>query len=137
MDARRTAGVVLAATVVAGCATGDWREGAGTLAGAGIGAAAGSKIGDLGAGIGRNLDEHARMKQERAHLRALDTGGVGTTIDWSSGSAGGHTRVLAEGRDRSTQAACRRYEILVTIEGEPEKVEGTACRQADGSWRDV
>jgi len=32
---------------------------------------------------------------------------------------------------------CREYQTTVLIDGKQERATGTACRQADGSWRVV
>jgi surface antigen len=35
----------------------------------------------------------------------------------------------------SAQGPCREYTMDAVVGGRPENVYGTACRQADGSWR--
>ena len=32
-------------------------------------------------------------------------------------------------------APCREFSVTTTIGGQPERTLGTACQQADGSWR--
>ncbi|OYY67008.1 MAG: hypothetical protein B7Y51_00520 [Burkholderiales bacterium 28-67-8] len=32
-------------------------------------------------------------------------------------------------------ARCREFSVSTTIGGQPERTVGTACQQADGSWR--
>ncbi|PWC44746.1 hypothetical protein [Azospirillum sp. TSO22-1] len=32
---------------------------------------------------------------------------------------------------------CREYQTTVTVDGTPQRAFGTACQQADGSWRTV
>ena len=32
-------------------------------------------------------------------------------------------------------ARCREFSVTTTIGGHPERTVGTACQQADGSWR--
>ena len=32
-------------------------------------------------------------------------------------------------------APCREFSVTTTIGGQPERTTGTACQQADGTWR--
>ena len=96
-----------------------------------VGAAVGAM---WGGSIGARLDEHARAKQAAAHVRALDTASA-APITWRHGSASGSTRVIATG-DRGTQV-CHRYETLVRVDGKPDTIVGTACRNARNEWEPV
>jgi hypothetical protein len=44
---------------------------------------------------------------------------------------------VPSGNPTSSQAYCREYTATTTINGQPERVTGTACLQPDGTWRIV
>lgn len=156
MIAKHFLAVALIAATAAGCAqttNGDVgpREGAGTLMGAvggGLigstlgsgggsvaGAAAGALIGGLlGNRIGAALDEDARQQARAAEYRALEYGQPGAPVTWR------HERYYGSVTpgpyvERSGYERCRTYAQTVYIDGRPETMRGTACRQPDGSWR--
>ena len=155
MTSKRLGLAVLVASCVAlaGCGAGNWRESAGAVGGAVLGGVAGSQIGEgsgqaiataAGAAIGmvffgnlgRDLDEHARMKAEQAKVKALDTG---RSIQWEAsndGGSGGPARGTIEiGLTRSNTATwrvCREYVHTVQIDGKETEVRGTACRDPAG-----
>ncbi len=93
---------------------------AGTLAGAAI-----------GGNVGRTMDEVDRMKT----AQTLETVRTGVPATWNNPDTGNQYTVVPT-RTYETQAGpCREYTIDAVIGGQPEKVYGTACRQADGSWQ--
>jgi surface antigen len=61
---------------------------------------------------------------------------VGQQVTWYNPTSGAqgtitptHTGTASDG------SACREYQQTVTIGGKTERAYGTACQQADGSWR--
>jgi surface antigen len=62
---------------------------------------------------------------------------IGTVMPWSNPSTGhyGEIEVLDDGYDESANLPCRTYRTTVVIDGRPETAVGTACREADGTWR--
>jgi surface antigen len=44
---------------------------------------------------------------------------------------------VRSGTDTQTGALCREYQSTVVVGGKQEQAYGTACRQADGSWKVV
>lgn len=154
---KRTGLVVLVAASVALAGCQGWRESAGAVSGAVLGGLAGNQIGS-GSGqaiataagaaigmvflgnIGRQLDEHARMKAESARVQALDTG---RSIQWEAPNAGGNggaargrIEIVQSGMDSAGQP-CREYVHTVLIGGEETEVRGIACRDAAGEWVDA
>jgi surface antigen len=102
---------------------GDWRTAAiiaGTMAGAAIGGS-----------IGRNMDEVDRMKTAQT-LEAVRTGVPST---WRNPDSGAQYTVTPTRTVVTSAGPCRDYTVNAVIEGRQETVHGTACRQADGSWR--
>ncbi len=150
-----SAGVLASALVLSGCTTtGTENETVGTLLGAAAGAWAGSSIGKgdgrivataagtmLGAAvgnrIGRSMDELDRMKAQRAQEFAY-AAPIGETIVWNNPDSGNYGNVTPI-RDGYTDSGryCREFQTEFTIDGQQEQGYGTACRQADGSWRIV
>ena len=144
--------VILPAIALAGCQTTQFGEKTGL--GAALGAAGGGLIGAAanggatgiiagvllgglaGGAIGNSLEqEDRRIAQENAQL-ALERARAGQTETWQnpdSGNSGSFTPT------RTYQASdgtfCREYQQTVTVGGEQQDAFGTACRQADGSWR--
>ncbi len=132
------------------------KEGIGTIVGAGLGAWAGSAIEDRGAGgvvavaagtmigglignqIGRGLDKTDRLEAERTQSGALETGRSGQPNRWynpDTGNGGSVTPQPAYQNQRGQY--CREYQQTITVGGKSEQAYGTACRQADGSWKVV
>jgi surface antigen len=153
----RTLAVLLVAGLLAGCADAqnNPKRTVGTLAGAGLGALLGSQIGGgkgqlaavaigalaggyMGSEIGRSLDENDRLHAQRATQQALETAPSGTAVAWTNPDSGHSGQVVPQPAfQRSSGETCREYTHDVIIGGKSETVIGTACRQADGSWRVV
>jgi len=93
---------------------------AGTLAGAVIGGS-----------IGRSMDATDRIRPG-ATLESVRTG---VTSSWRNPDTGNTYTVTPTKTFDTGTGPCREYTIDATIGGRPEQVYGTACRQADGSWK--
>ncbi len=92
----------------------------GTLIGASIGGA-----------IGRSMDEQDRVRT--AHT--LESVRTGVPAQWTNPDTGHRYAVTPTRTYDGTTGPCREYTVDAVIGGKPEKVNGTACRLADGSWR--
>jgi surface antigen len=109
------------------------------LGGSGTGIAAGTILGGLiGGAIGNRLDAADQDKANVAAARALESVPAGQSVAWrnpDSGNAGVVTPM------RTYQTAngqyCREYTQTINVGGEKHQSYGTACRQADGTWRIV
>lgn len=97
-----------------------------TIVGTLIGAA-------IGGEIGRSMDEQDRLRT--AH--ALETVRSGVPSQWINPDSGHRYRVTPTRTFDGAGGPCREYVVDALIGGRPEKVVGTACRQADGSWRAI
>ena len=127
---------------------------AGTLVGAGVGGLAGSAIGGgsgklaavavgtllggfLGHEVGTSLDradqEHALQAEREAYAAP-----IGQKITWNNPDTGngGTVTPIREGTAEDG-APCREYQSTIHVGGKTEQAYGTACRQADGSWKIV
>ncbi len=95
-----------------------------------VGTMAGAMI---GGNIGRHMDEQDQMKTSLA-LENVRTGVPTTWVNPDSGYeyAVTPTRTYGSG---SAGGPCREYTVDAAIGGKTEQVYGTACRQADGSWK--
>lgn len=104
--------------------------------GSGHGRAAATIIGtmigtSIGGNVGRNMDKTDRLYVARS-LESVRTG-VGTT--WSNPDTGYQYRVVPTRTYDVDNAPCREYTLDASIGGKTEQIYGTACRQADGSWK--
>jgi len=138
--------VLAIAAVLAGC--GGPRSAAGGFGGAVAGGLlggmlggprgliAGAVIGGLfGAAVGDAMDRRDRMLAERNASWALEYVPSGSTEEWHNPGSGhgGTFTPLRTYRRRGTY--CREYRQTVVIGDQEHEAYGTACRQADGSWR--
>jgi surface antigen len=152
------AAIALAGTLGA-CAGGGYgsdygtKETFGTLAGAALGGWAGSSIGHgkgrlaataagvvlgglVGNQIGRGLDQVDQQQAFQAEQVALERYADGQAARWDNPNTGnsGYTVPQATYQTAGGQY-CREYLTTIVVDGRAETGRGTACRQADGSWR--
>jgi surface antigen len=156
---RRIAGLALLATLatgLAGCAQGGsgWnKQQTGTALGAVAGAAAGAAIGGeddwwwaaglgalaggvVGNQVGAYLDRQDQQTSYQNANYALNNVPDGQSAKWSNPEkqTSGYTKPI-----ETTQAAggqtCRTFQTGITAQGQSSSGTGTACRQADGTWK--
>ncbi|HEX9868478.1 MAG TPA: RT0821/Lpp0805 family surface protein [Candidatus Tectomicrobia bacterium] len=144
--------IVLAAFLLMGCETVGTKTAVGGLGGAaaggllgaalggsGTGIAAGTILGGLiGGAIGNRMDAADQEKANVAAAQALESIPSGQSVAWrnpDSGNTGAVTPVRTY--QTSTGQYCREYTQTITVGGERHQSYGTACRQADGTWRIV
>ncbi len=108
------------------------------LAGGGTGAIVGAAIGGalIGGYVGNRLDNRDKQMAAQAAQLAFEQNSNGQPSVWNnpdSGNSGSVTPTktyqLANGQ------YCRMYTQTINIGGEPQQTSGTACRQADGTWK--
>lgn len=104
-------------------------KGRGRTAATIVGAIAGTMIGRK---IGRQYDQHDHQRT----ATILENNRDGQATSWRNPNSGyayttAPTRTYYEGSGEP----CREFTMDANIGGRPEKVYGTACRQADGSWK--
>lgn len=95
-------------------------------------AAGGALLGAmLGGRIGQTMDKVDRLEMQKA-LETMPTGG---SVNWKNPDNGNRYTVNATRTYYHHEQPCREYTTTANIGGRIERVYGTACRQADGSWR--
>lgn len=150
MGIRKMAACAVVMLSLGACQTTSPGETLGTLGGAAAGGLLGSQIGggtgklaatavgtligalagrELGKRLGGTDQRQATQAEERAVLR-------NEPITWNNPETGYRGRVQPT-RTYESQAGqlCRDYTHTVYISGRAETARGTACRQADGTWR--
>ncbi len=141
-----TIAAIVIITLSAGCTT--THEQSGALAGAAVGAAVGSAVGDgrgralaiwlgaivgasIGSTVGKYMDEQDRMKT----ADILETRRTNTPTTWVNPDTQ-HTYTVTPTRTYTVaEGPCREFTLDAQIGGDMEQIYGTACRQADGSWK--
>ena len=109
-------------------------RGNGRIAGAIIGTVAG---GIIGSELGRSMDREDRRLAQRAEYDALDRGRSGAPVHWRNPDNGRYGEVVPAEPYRRGGQDCRDYTHTVYIDGRPQAMRGTACRNPDGTWSGV
>lgn len=143
--------VVLAAFLVGCASSGVKKEDVGVVTGGVVGGFIGSQIGSgagqlaataagavlgafIGQQIGRTMDEVDRMKVQQT----LETSQTGRTVQWQDPDQNATYRMTpTETYYPGGGQPCREYQFEAEVGGETQQVYGTACRQADGTWKAV
>ncbi|MBU6235406.1 MAG: glycine zipper 2TM domain-containing protein [Alphaproteobacteria bacterium] len=145
---------LMAGVALTGCTSYDAgnKEMVGTGLGALVGGLAGSQVGGgkgqlwatgagvllgalVGSELGRSLDKADMAYMNQAQSRAYSAP-IGQTISWNnpqSGNSGTYTPIR-DGRTNSG-SYCREYQQTIYVGGQQETATGTACQQADGTWK--
>jgi surface antigen len=115
-----------------GNAAGRGRDGKilSTVAGAFIGGIVGNEI-------GRSMDKQDRILAQQAELSALERGRSGERTEWKNPDNGRYGEVIPLEPYRRGQQDCRDYTHKIFIDGRPQAMRGTACRNPDGTWTNV
>ena len=88
----------------------------------------------LGTPGGDRLNEGDKQQAYAAQLNALNDGAPGAPVSWRNPDSGRYGTVVPGPYYEQQGRRCRSYTHSVFIDGHPETVRGTACRNADGSW---
>jgi surface antigen len=98
-----------------------------TALGGALGAYAGSEL-------GKKLDEGDKKEVIKAEDKAKDAP-VGDTVAWSNPKTGNSGTITPTEESKDAQGrTCRAFTSTVTVDGKEETVNGTACKQPDGTW---
>ena len=128
---KQTAGTVLGAAG-GGLLGAQIGSGRGQLAATAAGTLAGALIGGE---IGRSLDRADQLHAQQTTQRALETNPTGTGTTWRNPDTGHYGTVTPTRTYRTAGRDCREFRHEVVMNGHPEVVYGTACRDPDGTWR--
>jgi len=145
----------LAVLALAGCGPdGPTKADTGTVVGAVAGGIIGNQVGNgtgrvlatvagamvggiVGHSIGQSLDEQDRRLAQEAEYAALEGGQSDVARPWRNPDNGHYGEVVPGRSYRRDNYDCRDYKHTVYIDGRPRTMTGTACRNPDGSWRNV
>jgi surface antigen len=139
---------------LAGCEGTGNKQGIGALTGAVAGGILGNQVGSgggqiaatavgalvgglIGSEIGRSLDEADEQRLYEAQYYALEEGRSGVRTEWDNPDTGHYGYVVPGPAYTVNQLNCRDYTHTVYIDGRPETLRGTACREPDGTWQPV
>ena len=93
--------------------------------------------GIVGSEIGRSMDQQDRMLAQQAEMVALEKGQSGVATPWRNPENQRHGMVVPGRPYRIGEQDCRDFSHTIYVDGQPQTMRGTACRNADGSWRNV
>ena len=97
------------------------------------GAAAGGLAGNA---IGAQLDERDKLLLGQTFQNTMETAPNQQVGSWNNPNTGNSGTVTPTATHLSTnEQPCREFTTTVNIGGKPQQGYGTACRQADGSWK--
>jgi surface antigen len=108
--------------------------GSGKIAATAIGAVVG---GIVGSEIGRTMDAQDRRYAQEAEFEALERGQSGVSRQWRNPDNGRYGEVVPSRPYKRGAVDCRDYTHKVFIDGRPQSMRGTACRNPDGTWSNV
>lgn len=147
--------VLAVSAVLAGCgANGPTREDTGMVLGGVAGGIVGNTIGKgrgntlatvagvlvggiVGSQIGRSLDERDRVLAQEAEYEALERGNSGVARQWRNPDNGRYGEIVPSKPYKRGASDCRDYTHTVYMDGRPQQMRGTACRNPDGTWQNV
>ena len=99
-----------------------------TVLGIGLGAM-------IGQNIGKQLDERDRILMGQTFNHTMEKAPVNATGQWQNPDTGHGGSVTPTRTFETESGPCREFTQTVSIGGQMEEAYGTACRQADGSWK--
>ena len=100
-----------------------------TVLGIGLGAM-------IGSSIGQQLDERDQYLMAQTFEFTMEKAPTNKTARWENPDTGHSGTVTPTNTYQTNQGTpCREFTTSVSIGGQTEQAYGTACRQADGSWK--
>ncbi len=99
---------------------------------------AGAVVGGLvGSEIGRSMDQRDRQLAQEAEFEALERGNSGSARQWRNPDNGRYGEVIPSKPYKRGANDCRDYTHTIYMDGRPQQMHGTACRNPDGTWQNV
>jgi surface antigen len=120
--------------VAGGVIGNQFGRGGGRVASTMVGAVVGGIVGNE---IGRSLDARDRQLAQQAEMEAWERGASGRPQRWRNPDNGRYGEVIPEKPYKRGGLDCRDYVHKVYINGQPQAMRGTACRNPDGTWTNV
>ena len=140
--------ILLGLFLLSGCAGQGQHEQAGTVIGGLLGGVLGSQVGEgrgrtaaiiagtmIGAAVGGSIGQSMDEVDQQKVVMSLETVRTGVPTRWTNPDTGNAYSVVPTRTWDSSAGPCREYTIDASVGGKEETVYGTACRQADGSWK--
>ncbi|ADC71141.1 MULTISPECIES: RT0821/Lpp0805 family surface protein [unclassified Thioalkalivibrio] len=141
------AAVASVAFLLAGCQTPPTKQQTGAVIGGAAGGVIGSQIGGgrgrtaaiiagtlagaaIGGSVGRTMDQVDR--QQVSHTLEHNPDHRAST--WQNPNTGYQYQATPTRTYQAHGQDCREYQVQTTMNGQPETVNGTACRDAQGRW---
>ena len=119
----------------------------GTLVGGVLGGALGSQIGGgtgrtaaiiggtiLGAYLGGNIGQSMDRTDQMYLNQTLESNASNQYRSWNNPDSGNQYQVTPTSTYYKNNEPCRNYTVKATIDGQPETVQGVACRDNTGNW---
>ena len=126
-------GGLVGGAVLGGIVGNQFGKGSGRV----VGTMAGAVIGGIvGHDIGRKLDDRDRILAQRAEYEAFE-GPPGRPYRWQSQHTRHYGEIVPTERYYRGGRDCRDYTHTIYIDGRPQAMRGTACRNPDGTWQNV
>lgn len=132
-ESKQDSGTVVGA-VAGGILGNQFGKGAGRVVGTMAGAVVGGIVGNE---IGRSLDQRDRQLAQAAEMDAWERGPPGRPVRWRNPDNGRYGEIVAEDYYERGGSRCRNFVHKVWIDGRPQAMRGTACRNPDGTWTQV
>lgn len=137
----------LVAASISGCA--NWQNSdTGTVLGGAAGGAVGSQIGSgtgttiatvvgtlAGAALGNRIGGNFDHSDRRQFGSALESNQTGNTANWTNPDTNDNYAVTPTKTYSDGNQPCRNFTMNANVNGQPDQVQGTACRQSDGTWK--
>ena len=130
---RQDSGTVVGA-IAGGVIGNQFGRGGGRVAATVAGAVVGGIVGNE---IGRSLDVRDRELARQAEFEAWERGPPRQPVRWRNPDNGRYGEVIPEEPYRRGSLDCRDFVHRVYIDGRPQAMRGTACRNPDGTWTQV
>ena len=124
----------VAGAVVGGIIGHQFGRGSGKVAATFAGAVIGGIVGNA---IGKDLDERDRELARQAEYDAWERGATRQPVRWRNPDNGRYGEVIPEAPYKRGASDCRDFVHRVYIDGRPQTMRGTACRNPDGTWTQV
>ena len=142
------AATIAIAMLASGCELN--RQQTGTVLGGAAGAAAGSAIGSgsgrtaatvvgglIGAAVGHSVGKHMDEQDRARTAQAMESSPTGKTTTWTNPDTGAGYAVTPTRTYDSGGQPCREFTMDAEVDGSPDQITGTACRQPSGDWKIV
>jgi len=127
------------------------KEDTGTAVGAVVGGVLGSQVGGgrgrtaaiiagtlAGAWAGRSIARYWDSSDDAKAVSTLNANSDHETSEWRNPNTGTEVSMAPTSTYKNSSGEwCRQFDTSVNRGGEVESTTGTACRQADGTWRFV